>query len=241
MENLKRLLADGAKAYELELSEAQLEQFMKYKSLIQDWNRRVNLTAITEDEEIVKKHFLDSLSLLEKNLPDMKTAKVIDVGTGAGFPGIPLKIAAPEMAVTLLDSLKKRCAFLTLCGSELGLEGAEVCDMRAEDAGKNPEYREKFDFCVSRAVAALDVLSEYCLPFVKVGGFFVSMKGPAVFEEAEKGRKAIEILGGKLEEIREVEVPFVEEKRYIAVVRKVSATPMKYPRKAGKAAKSPIK
>ena len=241
MEDLKKLLSEGAKACGLDLTAPQITQFMNYKALIQDWNTRVNLTAITGDEEIVKKHFLDSLSLLTYGIPDMSSAKVIDVGTGAGFPGIPLKIAAPGMKLTLLDSLKKRCAFLALCAEELGLQDVEVCDMRAEDAGKDPEYRENFDFCVSRAVASLDVLSEYCLPLVKPGGFFISMKGPAVFEEAEKSRKAIEILGGRLEEIREAEVPFVEEKRYIAVVRKVSPTPEKYPRKAGKAAKSPIK
>ena len=241
MENLKRLLAEGAKAFGLELSAAQLEQFMTYKALIQDWNRRVNLTAITDGEEMVKKHFLDSLSLLSGGLPDMSSAKVIDVGTGAGFPGIPLKIAAPGMEITLLDSLKKRCAFLELCVHELGLADVEVLDMRAEDGGKSQNYRENFDFCVSRAVASLDVLSEYCLPFVKTGGYFLSMKGPAVYEEAEKGAKAIEILGGKLEEIREIDVPFVDGKRYAAVIRKIGKTPEKYPRKAGKAAKSPIK
>lgn len=239
MENLKKLLAESASRCGKALTDSQLEAFMAYKSLLKEQNEKMNLTAITGDEEIIRKHFADSLSLFALDIESLENAKVIDIGTGAGFPGIPLKIASPAMELTLLDSLKKRCAFLELCVQSLNLENVRILAERAEDAGKNSELRESYDFAVSRAVAPMTVLLEYCLPFVRVGGYFLAMKGPAVFEEADSCENALKTLGGQLAEIKNVSLGGGAE-RYIAVVRKISETPKKYPRKAGKAAKSPI-
>ena len=237
---LREFLVRTAAAAGADLTLEDVEKFSKYGDLLLEWNKIMNLTAVTDEREIVLKHYIDSITILPY-LDRICCKTFIDIGTGAGFPGIPVKILRPDINVVLLDSLGKRVNFLNIVISELGLKEIRAVHMRAEDGGKSQNYRENFDFCVSRAVASLDVLSEYCLPFVKVGGYFISMKGPAVFEEAEKGERAIEVLGGKLEEIREIDVPFVEGKRYAAVIRKIGKTPEKYPRKAGKAAKSPIK
>ena len=206
---MRELLINGAKELGIELSDKQVEQFMKYKSLLQEWNEKMNLTAITEDREVITKHFLDCMTI-NKALQMSDQETVIDIGTGAGFPGLVIKIAFPHLKVTLVDALKKRLTFLDTVISELSLTGIECVHSRAEDLGKNKAYREGFDICASRAVANLAVLSEYTLPFVKVDGYLIALKGQKLDEELEQGRKAIQILGGALEEVVHTGVPFTD-------------------------------
>ena len=234
------ILKYGTKEMGIEISHSQAEQFIKYKDILLEWNQKMNLTTITEEREIIVKHFLDSLSCLQtKYLKN--TGKMIDVGTGAGFPGIPLRIILPEIKLTLLDSLKKRIGFLEEVCSELGLNGIEFIHGRAEDFGQNRGYREKYKYVVSRAVAALNVLTEYCLPFAQVGGHFICQKGPKLIEEIKDAQKSIKILGGKIVEQIKIELPFSDRDHHILVVEKIKQTPIKYPRKAGKPSKNPIK
>ena len=224
---------------------------MKYYELLVEWNQVMNLTAITDFDEVLKKHFIDSLSLIKVYNVNSKmnseisselnsSISIIDVGTGAGFPGIPLKIAFPELKITLLDSLNKRINFLNTIIEELGLEDIETIHGRAEDFSKKGMLREKFDLCVSRAVANLSTLSEYCLPYVKVGGKFISYKSEKITEEIEIAKKAVSVLGGKIEDQVEFMIPNSDIYRNLVVINKNKKTPDKYPRKAGIPAKSPI-
>ena len=225
------------------LSEDQIEQFYRYYELLIEWNEHMNLTAITKEEEVVTKHFVDSL-LLAKAMPSVKekSYKVIDVGTGAGFPGIPLKIAFPELEITLLDSLNKRVGFLNEVISQLGLKNISAVHGRAEDYGRDGKYREQYDLCVSRAVANLSTLSEYCLPFVKTGGSFVPYKSGKIEEELEAARNAVKKVGGECGELVTLTLPGIEEvERTFVPIKKVAATPKKYPRKAGTPSKEPIR
>ncbi|MEE1072427.1 MAG: 16S rRNA (guanine(527)-N(7))-methyltransferase RsmG [Cellulosilyticum sp.] len=236
---MRDLLIEGAKQLGIDLSDKQVEQFMRYKELLQEWNEKMNLTAITEDREVMTKHFLDCMTI-NKAL-EMKNQKtVIDIGTGAGFPGLVIKIAFPHLEVTLVDALKKRLNFLEVVIEELGLEGIKCIHSRAEDLGKNKVYREGFDICASRAVANLAVLSEYTLPFVKIDGYLIALKGQKLDEELEQGQKAIQILGGQLEEVVHTGVPFTDLDHKIAKIKKVKSTSTKYPRKAGEPTKSPL-
>ena len=236
---MKKLLISGAKELDIQLSETQVEQFMKYKTLLQEWNKKMNLTAITEDREVITKHFLDCMTINKAlNMSEQKT--VIDIGTGAGFPGLVIKIAFPHLKVTLVDALKKRLTFLETVINELGLTDIECVHSRAEDLGKNKQYREGFDICASRAVANLAVLSEYTLPFVKVDGYLIALKGQKLDEELEQGQKAIKILGGQLEEVVHTGVPFTDLDHKIAKIKKVKSTDTKYPRKAGEPTKAPL-
>lgn len=221
------------------LSKNQIEQFLRYFELLVEWNEKINLTAITEYGDVLKKHFVDSLSLI-KALDPAKELKLIDVGTGAGFPGLALKIAFPNLKVTLLDSLNKRILFLDEVISQLGLSGVETIHGRAEDFAGKPEYREAYDLCVSRAVANLSTLSEYCLPFVKVGGSFVAYKSEKIEEELGQAQKAISILGGALKKQAEFTLPSSDVYRNLVVIEKEKSTPKKYPRKAGMPSKEPL-
>ncbi|MDE7252074.1 MAG: 16S rRNA (guanine(527)-N(7))-methyltransferase RsmG [Acetatifactor sp.] len=221
------------------LSDCQIEQFLTYYEMLVDWNQKMNLTAITEYEEVLKKHFIDSISLI-KAYDVTKDSKVIDVGTGAGFPGLALKIAYPNLQVTLLDSLNKRIHFLDAVIESLGLKEVETIHGRAEDLAKPDMLREKFDLCVSRAVANLSTLSEYCLPFVKQGGQFISYKSEKISEEMEAAKRAITILGGNVVNQVEFFLPNSNIYRNLFVIEKVRETPLKYPRKAGLPAKEPI-
>ena len=240
---LSRLLEEGTAQYGKMLTGQQIGQIEIYMDLLKDWNTKINLTAIEEDREIVIKHFIDSLSIL----PYIKDGKqkLIDVGTGAGFPGIPLKIANGELEVTLLDSLDKRIKFLNEVINATNISGTNGSSQikavhgRAEDFGINPAYREKYDIACARAVANLPVLLEYCLPFVKINGIFIAMKGSNT-EEFENCGKALDILGGKIEKIEKIELPFTNIERNVVVVRKFRQTPTKYPRKAGKPSKEPL-
>lgn len=226
------------KQFGLELSDEQIQQFSKYYDMLIEWNKVMNLTAITDKEEVIIKHFADSLLLSKyKNLHE--DLNVIDVGTGAGFPGIPLKIAFPELKVTLMDSLNKRLKFLDNVISELNLDNITTVHSRAEDGGKNAEYREKYDLAVSRAVSNLATLSEWCIPFVKTGGYFIPYKSNALTEEIRDGKKAIRILGGQIENIFTTTIPDSDNQRSFVFVKKIENTDKKYPRKAG-AAKKPI-
>ena len=219
----------------------QLDQFYRYYELLIQWNEVMNLTAITEMDQVVTKHFLDSLSLV-RAVPDLggHPWSMLDLGTGAGFPGIPLKIAFPELNLVLMDSLNKRVGFLKEVIRELGLEGIEAVHSRAEDGGRNPAYREQFDFCVSRAVANLSTLSEYCLPFVKVGGYFVPYKSGMAGEEAKEAQKALQLLGGKEEKSVSFCLPGTDMERTLFLIRKTAPCPKKYPRKAGLPGKEPL-
>lgn len=226
----------------IELTKLQCRQFEQFYELLIERNRVMNLTAITEFEAVVQKHFVDSCvtySYLGTLFKD-KTISMIDVGTGAGFPGIPLKIIFPEMEVCLLDSLNKRILFLDDVIGELGLTKIRTVHMRAEDGGHNPRLREQFDLCVARAVANLSVLSEYCLPFIKTGGYFVPYKAGNAQGEVEQAKAAVAKLGGKITHVEELTLPNSDVQRTILSIRKQKATPSKYPRKAGTPAKSPL-
>lgn len=221
------------------LSERQIEQFLKYYEMLVEWNQMINLTAITEYEDVMKKHFVDSVSLI-KAYDVSKESTVIDVGTGAGFPGLALKIAFPEMKVTLLDSLNKRIQFLNAVIEELGLSKVEAVHGRAEDFAKQGRLRESFDLCVSRAVANLSTLSEYCLPFVRVGGQFISYKSEKIAEEMKTAENAILLLGGNISRQIEFMLPDSDIYRNLFVIDKLKETPKKFPRKAGLPGKEPL-
>ena len=221
------------------LTDKQIQQFIQYYEMLVEWNQVMNLTAITEYDDVMKKHFVDSVSLI-KAYDVNKCATVIDVGTGAGFPGLALKIAYPNLQVTLLDSLNKRINFLNAVIENLELTGVETVHGRAEDFAKPDKLREKFDLCVSRAVANLSTLSEYCLPFVKQGGLFISYKSEKISEEMSAAKNAIYVLGGKVIEQVEFTLPDSDIYRNLFVIQKDRITPKKYPRKAGLPAKEPL-
>ena len=234
-------LKEDLNEFGIELTAEMEEQFLLYYNMLIEWNSFMNLTAITDFDEVLKKHFTDSVSLI-RAIPDLaeKRFKVIDVGTGAGFPGIPLKIVFPNISVVLLYSLNKRVNFLNEVISKLQLTDIIAMHGRAEDFAQNKEYRESFDLCVSRAVANLATLSEYCLPFVKKNGRFISYKSEKVSEEFEISGKAISVLGGEYENQVTFELPDSDIYRNLFVIKKKSATPGKYPRKAGLPSKEPI-
>lgn len=244
---LEKMLCDGARQFGVELDSEKTRLFIKYVDMLKEWNKKFNLTAIMEDGEIIIKHFVDSLSIipcLEKSKPVPDTGpgrglSLIDIGSGAGFPGIPVKIARPEICVVLVDSQGKRISFLKELIGALALNNVSAIHGRAEDLGINADYREKFDACTARAVAGLPVLLEYCLPFVKPGGVFVAMKGRSL-EEVDISERALNTLGGRIESIEKIILPFFNIERNIIIVRKFRQTPTKYPRKAGKPSKNPI-
>ena len=226
--------------WDITLSDKQRDQFLTYYEMLIEKNKVMNLTAVTEFDEVLKKHFLDSISLGQfESLHEKKS--MLDMGTGAGFPGIPLKIIYPELQVTLADSLNKRILFLEDVIAELKLSGINAVHARAEELARNNDYREQFNYCVSRAVANLSTLSEYCLPFVKTGGKFISYKSGEIEEEAAAAKHAIFLLGGGLKEIRKFEIPQTDLHRSFVVIEKVKKTPKAYPRKAGTPSKMPLK
>ena len=233
---IDKLKADSKKL-NIDLTDIQVEKFYTYMNLLLEWNENINLTTITEPEEIIKKHFIDSLTI--KKYID-NNSSIIDVGTGAGFPGIPLNIVLNNNKIVLLDALNKRLNFLKEVIKQENLKNIETLHFRAEEAGKNKEYREKFDIATSRAVAPLNILVEYLLPFVKIGGKCICMKGSNIEEELENSKNAISILGGKIENMESFTLPRTDIARNIIVISKVSKTPEKYPRKAGTPSKEPI-
>ena len=230
---------NGLQQLHIALSEKQMEQFLQYYELLVEKNKVMNLTAITEFDEVVEKHFLDSVSLT-KQMDLHQPLKVLDLGTGAGFPGIPLKIVFPELEINLMDSLNKRVLFLQDVISSLQLENIEAVHGRAEEAARNKKYRESFDLCVSRAVANISTLSEYCLPFVKIGGSFISYKSSTIEDELEDGKKGIAILGGKVKDVYKFTLPDSELQRSFVIIEKEKKTPKAYPRKAGTPSKEPL-
>lgn len=236
-EEFFELLMLDMKLLNVDISNKEKEMFYEYMNLLIEWNNKMNLTAITQPEEVAKKHFVDSLTV-SKYID--KTSNIIDVGTGAGFPGIPIKIVNKDIKITLLDSLNKRLTFLNEVISKLELKNVKIHHARAEEAGVNKEFREKYDIAVSRAVAPLNVLVEYLLPFIKVGGKVICMKGTALEEELEQSKNAINVLGGKVEEIEELMLPNSDIKRTIIIIKKEFNTPKKYPRKPGTPVKQPI-
>ena len=230
---------NGLQQLHIELSEKQMEQFLQYYEMLVEKNKVMNLTAITEFDEVVEKHFLDSVSLTQQ-LDLHQPLKVLDLGTGAGFPGIPLKIVFPELEITLMDSLNKRVLFLQDVISSLQLENIEAVHGRAEEAARNKKYRESFDLCVSRAVANISTLSEYCLPFVKIGGSFISYKSSTIEDELKDGKKGIAILGGKVKDVYKFTLPNSKLQRSFVIIEKEKKTPKAYPRKAGTPSKEPL-
>lgn len=237
---MNNVLIEKVKELSIVLNDKQIQQFEQYYNILVEWNKVMNLTAITEYEEVVEKHFLDSLTIVNA-IHVEKIETLIDVGTGAGFPGIPLKIAFPHLKVTLLDSLNKRIKFLNEVIDLLELNDIKAIHGRAEDYAKQAEYREQYDICVSRAVANLATLSEYCLPYVKVDGLFVPYKSGEIDEELKSSEKAVSILGGKVEEVVKFQLPGTDIGRSFVKIHKIKETKKKYPRKAGMPTKEPLK
>ena len=232
------LLENAVKEFKITLSEEQKAQFIQYYELLIEWNKVMNLTGITEFDEVLEKHFEDSLSLIR--VVDLNhNLKIMDLGTGAGFPGIPLKIAFPNLKITLADSLNKRILFLQEVIDELQLKDIAAIHGRAEDLARDAAYREQYDLCVSRAVANLSTLAEYCLPFVKIGGRFVSYKSGECDEEVQDAKSSVFLLGGKVKDVTKFELG--DAKRSFIAIEKVAGTSKKYPRKAGVPSKTPLK
>lgn len=237
---MSKLFDEKLNALGITLTEKQYEQFDKYYELLVEWNKVMNLTGITEYEEVNEKHFIDSLSIV-KVIDVNKVNSVIDIGTGAGFPGIPLKIAFPHLKITLLDSLNKRIKYLNTVIEELGLEDIQTIHGRAEDFARKEEHREQYDLAVSRAVANLSTLSELCVPYVKVGGMFIPYKSGEIEDEVKEAQTAIKVLGGKQKEIVKFTLPGSDINRSFVKIDKVKNTGKKFPRKAGLPGKEPIK
>ena len=232
------LLAMGARAFDLDLSPAQLDQFARYADLLIDWNLRFNLTSIVDPREIVIKHFLDSLSALRSIPPG--PLKMIDVGAGAGLPGLPLKLARPEISLALLEATRKKCDFLKAVIADLQLTNAQVINARAEEAGRLVDHREQYDVAMARAVAEMPTLMEHLLPFVRIGGLALAQKSKEAEKETQRAAAAIATLGGRLREVMLVVVPELNEARYLVAVEKIDRTPEKYPRRAGVPSKKPL-
>lgn len=237
IEQFNELMNLYAKKLNMVFSEKQIKQFFKYMNLLIEWNNKINLTAITEPKEIILKHFIDSLTI-NKYVEQNKI--LVDVGTGAGFPGIAVKIYRPDVKVVLVDSLNKRINFLNEVVKELQLENIQTIHSRVEEFGKNKKYRESFDIVTARAVANLTVLSEYLLPLAKVNGKCICMKGSEIEEEINNSKNAINILGGKIEKIDQFKLPDSDINRNIIIIDKLKNTPSKYPRKPGTPAKEPL-
>ena len=235
------ILIEGCKRLDIDLTERQVQQFEDYHHLLLEWNSRMNLTSITEYEDVIRKHFLDSLCIVQLSHMDLgQIEKVIDVGTGAGFPGIPLKIVFPHIQLVLLDSLNKRIRFLDALVDALELRSVTTVHGRAEDYGRDKMYRERFDLCVSRAVANMSVLSEYCLPLVSLKKHFVAYKSSKIQEELEQAQKAVRSLGGKIIEKKDLVIPGSDMDRSLIHIQKEKRTPGKYPRKNGVPGKMPL-
>lgn len=238
---IQQILRDGALRFNLDLTEAQLNAFVQYSQELLAWNRRLNLTRITEPDEIVIKHFLDSLSVVLALPDELPPAfSIIDVGSGAGFPGLPLKIALPDIKLTLLEATRKKTAFLQHIVDILKLNGVAVITARAEEAGRHSAHRAKYDLAVARAVAQLPILVEYMLPFVKVGGWVIVQKGQQPGQEIKAATNALEILGGNVDQILPVTVPRLPAARHLVIIQKIKQTPKQYPRRPGLPAKKPI-
>lgn len=234
------ILRQGIKDFGIEVNDQMISDLKTYREILVDWNQKMNLTGIEEEKEVFIKHFLDSISAVSNGY--IKDGiSLIDVGTGAGFPGLPLKICLQNIKLTLLDSLNKRINFLQEVSNTVNLKDVEFIHGRAEDFGKNSDYREQYDVATARAVAGLPILMEFCVSFVKVGGYFVCLKGPNANLELEESKMAMDILGLEFVEKIDIELPNEELKHNILVFKKIKNTPEKYPRKAGKPAKSPIK
>ncbi len=237
MEDIRAMLEKMGREIDIKLTGEQLEKFQRYMEFLLEWNERLNLTAITEPEQVAEKHFIDSLTVL--NACSIKPgAKVLDVGTGAGFPDIPMKLVRPDLELTLLDGANKRLKFLEELCRELGISCARV-HKRAEEAGRDNGMREAFDIVTARAVAGLSILSEYCIPLLKMKGYFVAMKGPGATEEIDEAKQAIHTLGGGQLEVKSITLPMAGE-RNLVVVRKLRYTPKEYPRHGGTIAKHPL-
>lgn len=232
-------LREKAAQLGITLSDTQLSQFETYYELLSEKNKVMNLTAITERDDVILKHFVDSLALVKADC-GFSRQKILDVGTGAGFPGIPLKIAFPHLEVVLLDSLNKRVKFLEEVIDALGLEHIKAIHGRAEDFARQRDYREQFDMVVSRAVANLSTLSEYCLPYVRVSGMFLPYKSGKIEEELNQGKHAVKLLGGSIQDVVSFVLPGTDMERTIIKIAKQKATPKRYPRKAGLPSKEPI-
>lgn len=239
MGSFQELVAKAAAEYGLQLTREQIAAMDTYYRLLLEWNEKINLTAITEPNEVAVKHMIDSLSCYREDI-FTAAARIVDVGTGAGFPGIPLKIFQPDIELILMDSLNKRLNFLREVADGLGLQEVTFVHARAEEAGKNKQHREFYDIAVSRAVARLNVLCELCLPMVKVGGWFIALKGAQYEDEIREAVKALSILGGKVEDIQPVSLPGLADKRAVIYIKKVTTTPSMYPRKAGTPEKKPL-
>lgn len=239
MKNIKKFDAE-LENLGIILTDRQKDQFERYYEMLVEWNKVMNLTGITDYDEVNLKHFTDSLTLV-RNVDMKEITTMIDIGTGAGFPGMPIKIAFPHIKVVLLDSLNKRIKFLNAVIEELELKGIETLHGRAEDYARKEQYREKFDLCASRAVANLSTLSEYCIPFIKTGGRFISYKSGESTEEIEQSKKAVDILGGKIENVDKFLLADSDIRRALVVIRKEKNTPKKYPRKVGIPGKEPLK
>lgn len=239
MEEKNNVLIQGCLELGIHLTDTQVNQFETYYELLVEWNKVMNLTGITEYDEVMQKHFVDSLSIVKAaDLGQCK--KVLDMGTGAGFPGIPIKIVYPHLEVVLLDSLNKRIKFLNEVIGKLGLSGITAIHGRAEDYAKQKEYREMFDLCVSRAVANLASLSEYCIPYTMLHGNFISYKSGSIEDELQNAKNAVFLLGGKIKDTVKFTLPGSDIERSLVIIEKVKKTPGKYPRKAGLPAKEPI-
>lgn len=234
MEDFKK---DFCLYFEEEIDDNKIQKFYDYMNLLVEWNKKINLTAITEEKDIILKHFVDSLTVL-KYIKENKS--IVDVGTGAGFPGIPLAIMNDSLKITLVDSLNKRINFLNEVCNKINLKNIKAIHARAEEFGQDNNYRESYDIAISRAVANLTVLAEYLLPLVKVGGKIICMKGPDIEEELKQAKSAIDILGGKFERCDNFCLPKSDISRNIIIINKIKETPKKYPRKAGTPAKTPL-